>query len=129
MKVVSRRTKIRIFKCSFAKFSRGSMPPDPPRRSRAVATSINAICDVTTFSAVSSTPHQTLLEQPLQLLPHSFFKSFDRSVVLEKKPSGKQLQTQKESFNAQGILSMTTQFKFTTTIIFFTVKCSGRVQL
>ena len=57
---------MRIFKCSFAKFSRGSIPPDPPKRGRAFGTPTNAICDVTTFiSAISSPPTETLLEPPL----------------------------------------------------------------
>ena len=62
---------MRIFKCSFAKFSRGSMPgkilqKNPPRRDRAFRTPTNVICDVTTFiSAISSPPHRTLLEPPL----------------------------------------------------------------
>ena len=51
---------MRIFKCSFAKFSRGSMPPDPLKRGCAFGTPTNAICDVTTFiSAILSPPPPT----------------------------------------------------------------------
>ena len=63
---------MRIFKCSFAKFFRGSMSPNLPRRSCAFSTPTNAICDVTTFiSAILSPLHRTLLEPPLFALTNS----------------------------------------------------------